>query len=69
MGTDKEAEAAEQLKNANTCLLLGCGVGALGAASAVIAGAACPLCVVVSPALIGAGLVMRQQAKGKNTER
>jgi hypothetical protein len=63
-----DALAEEKLKDANTCLLLGCGVGALGAASTLVAGAVvCPLCVVVSPALIGIGLVQRLRAKTPNT--
>lgn len=37
----------------------GLGVGAIGVAGAVLLGATCPVCVVATPALIGAGLYRR----------
>lgn len=43
-------------------LAAGLGVGAIGALGAV-AGAVCPLCVVATPALLGAGVVRRVWAK------
>jgi hypothetical protein len=58
----------EQVRGANNCMLLGAGVGVLGAGSALIAGAVCPLCVVVSPALIGLGFARRMQLKFKKRQ-
>lgn len=43
-------------------LAAGAGVGAIGALGAVV-GAVCPLCVVATPALLGAGLVRTAWAK------
>jgi len=37
-------------------------VGAWGAASGVLLGAVCPVCVVAAPALVGVGLLRRWQA-------
>ena len=59
-----EEKKQEELQEANTCVALGAGVGALGLGSALLVGAVCPLCVVVSPALIGLGLVKRLRLKG-----
>lgn len=58
-----ELTAEQKRKDANTCILLGTGVGALGAGTALAVGAACPLCFIVSPALIGFGLIQRFQAR------
>jgi hypothetical protein len=46
----------------NQLLGLGLGIGAWGAASGVLLGAVCPVCVVAAPALVGAGLLRRWQA-------
>lgn len=35
------------------------GIGAFGAAGALLLGAVCPICVVAAPALIGAGVYKR----------
>lgn len=40
----------------------GLGVGAIGVAGALL-GAACPICVVATPALIGVGLYKRWKSK------
>ena len=40
-------------KEGNQLLGLGLGVGAWGAASGVLLGAVCPVCVVAAPALVG----------------
>lgn len=45
-------------KDANTCMALGVGVGVLGAASAM-AGAVCPLCIFITPGLVGYGAYKR----------
>lgn len=61
-------------KDGNTCLALGAGVGVLGAAGAVIAGAVCPLCYFIAPGLLGIGAYKRWKAadlakKSVETER
>jgi hypothetical protein len=35
------------------------GIGAVGAVGAIVGGAVCPLCVIVTPALLGMGLYKR----------
>ena len=37
----------------------GLGIGAFGAISAALLGAVCPICIVATPALVGAGLYKR----------
>jgi len=49
----------EDKKGANTCMALGVGVGALGAASAALSGAVCPLCIFIAPGLVGYGAYKR----------
>ncbi len=49
-------------KEGNQLLGFGLGVGAWGAATGVLLGSVCPLCLVAGPALLGAGLVRRWQA-------
>ena len=56
-----EAEKAE----ANSCIALGGGVAALGAGAAALSGAVCPICIVVAPGLVGAGLYKRWLIKRK----
>ena len=55
----------EKLKEANDCIKLGVGVGALGAGAAIVSGAVCPLCVFIAPALVGVGVVARYREKRK----
>jgi len=55
-------------KEGNQLLGLGVGVGAWGAASGMLLGAVCPVCVVAAPALLGFGLFRRWQA-GRSDER
>ena len=52
-----------KLNEANFCIGLGVGVGAVGFGVGAVAGAICPLCYVVPPILVGVGLVKRHQAK------
>lgn len=52
-GKDKDKQEA------NTCMALGAGVGILGAASTVIAGTVCPLCIFIAPGLVGYGAYKR----------
>jgi hypothetical protein len=58
-----EDTAESERKDANSLLGMGIGVGAFGAASALLLGAVCPLCVVVAPALVGAGVYKRVRCK------
>jgi hypothetical protein len=44
-------------------IVTGVSVGAIGVAGAVLLGATCPVCVVATPALIGAGLYKKWRAK------
>ena len=57
--SEHQADANSEKAEANTCIALGAGVGVLGACAAMAAGALCPICVVVAPGLIGAGLIKR----------
>ena len=47
---------------------MGVGVGVFGAASALLIGATCPLCVVVAPALVGAGVYKRIRSKRRKKD-
>jgi hypothetical protein len=40
-------------------LVAGLGIGTLGAVSAIVGAAVCPICVVATPALLGVGLYKR----------
>jgi hypothetical protein len=46
----------------NRLMVSGVALGAIGAASAVLLGATCPLCVVGAPALVGWGAYKRWKA-------
>lgn len=52
-------DLAREKKDANTCMAIGAGVGALGATGAVVMGAVCPLCYVVAPGLVAIGAYKR----------
>lgn len=56
-----ETETAT-VQEANACMAIGAGVGALGAVSAALAGAVCPICWIVAPGLIGLGALKRRAA-------
>lgn len=45
------------------CTAVGVGVGALGAVAGTLSGVVCPLCLVITPALIGAGVWAVQAEK------
>lgn len=62
-GSETQAEHAEGTR----LIASGIGLGALGAASAVVLGATCPLCVVGAPALVGFGFYKRWKANRKAT--
>jgi hypothetical protein len=53
----------EELLDAKTCLIAGAGIGAFGAASALTAGAVCPLCLIATPALLGLGAYKHYRSK------
>ena len=57
-----EQGAAQARKDGNAFLASGLGIGAFGVASGVLLGAVCPVCVVATPALIGAGVYKRVRA-------
>jgi len=48
---------------ANGKLKWGVGLGIFAAASYAFLGTVCPLCLIASPALIGAGLLARAKAR------
>ena len=60
---DPDPIADERRKDANTMIAAGLGVGAFGAASLALVGAACPLCVVAAPALVGLGVIQRIRSR------
>lgn len=51
-----------EIREANTCMALGAGLGAAGTGTALLVGATCPLCVVIAPALFGFGVWKRIMA-------
>jgi heme O synthase-like polyprenyltransferase len=46
-------------RESNRILATGAGIGALGAITAIVGTAACPVCVVAAPAFLGVGLYRR----------
>ena len=55
-------DRAERRAHADQMLGMGVGIGAFGIASLATLGAVCPACVIVAPALVGAGLYKRIRA-------
>jgi len=47
-------------------LLAGAGVGAIGVVGAIVGAAACPVCVVATPALLGVGLYKRWRERAQS---
>jgi len=60
---ERVREPSEELTQANGKLKWGVGLGVFAAASYALLGTVCPLCLIASPALIGAGLFGRAKAK------
>ena len=60
--TAAEACAAEA-REGTRLMVSGVGLGAIGAASAAVLGATCPVCVVGAPALVGWGAYRRWRAR------
>jgi hypothetical protein len=51
-------------------LTMGLGIGAVGAVGALVGAAACPVCIVATPALLGVGLYKRwkEHAEARHAE-
>ena len=58
-------QTQQQLTDAGACLAMGAGVGTIGTASALLLGVTCPICIVMTPALIGMGLAKGHAARKK----
>lgn len=52
---NKKRTIVKPQHEANSCIVLGAGVGVIGASSAALTGAVCPLCIFIAPGLIGYG--------------
>ena len=59
LGAADSVNLKREKQDANTCMAIGAGVGALGATGAVVLGAVCPLCYVVAPGLVAIGAYKR----------
>lgn len=57
--TPASSDRGDEIREANSCIALGAGVGAMGAGAAMLVGVTCPLCVVIAPALVGYGVWKR----------
>lgn len=55
MTNTSEQNRNAELRTANACIAFGASLGAVGTGTALLAGATCPLCVVLAPMLIGFG--------------
>jgi hypothetical protein len=62
-GMSKESVKRPEGAPGNDMISMGVGIGAIGVAGAVFLGAACPVCVVATPALIGVGLFQKWRAR------
>lgn len=68
MNTQTTHDSQEALREANSCLAMGAGIGAVGTTTAILAGATCPLCFVLAPALIGVGAWKRYQIRRESAK-
>ena len=68
MTTRTTHDSTEELRQANSCLVLGAGLGAVGTTTALVAGATCPLCLVLAPVLIGVGAWKRYRIRREAAE-
>lgn len=59
MTNSTQSDRHAELREANSCMALGAGLGAVGTGTALLAGATCPLCIVIAPALFGLGVWKR----------
>ncbi|MBD3262065.1 MAG: hypothetical protein GF334_10445 [Candidatus Altiarchaeales archaeon] len=60
--------AEEKKDSGNTELIVGTSLSAYAAASTIVTGAVCPLCVIASPLLLGVGLIKKIKNQIDNTE-
>ncbi len=65
MAEDESSMKRTETTEANTLILGGLGVGAIGIISAAIGGAVCPACLVAAPALFGIGAYKRWRAAAR----
>jgi hypothetical protein len=65
---NREQQIQQELRDAGSCLAMGAGVGTVGTASTLLLGATCPICVIMTPALIGMGLVKGYLARKKRAK-
>lgn len=63
MNITTPSERDAEIRDANTYMAFGAGLGALGTGAALLAGATCPLCVVIAPAMFGVGAWKRIAAQ------
>lgn len=70
---DLQSEQTKHLtsekREANHCMALGAGVGALGVGAALATGAVCPICFIVAPGIVGAGILKRWYINKAEKER
>ncbi len=55
-------------KEGNDYLFMAGGVGAYGVTVAAVTGAVCPACLVITPALVGAGIYKKMKSKKENKD-
>ncbi len=63
MESAKKQSSQERVKDGNTCIGMGVGIGAVSVGAAVVTGAVCPFCYLAVPALVGMGFYERREAK------
>ena len=63
MTDSNQTHRHEEIREANSCMAVGAGLGAVGTGTALLAGTTCPLCVVIAPALFGLGVWKRIRAQ------
>lgn len=59
-----------KIRESTQYLAMGVGIGAFGVLGAIVGTAVCPVCVVATPALLGAGLYKRwkeRSERGRST--
>lgn len=58
----------QERREASSCIALGIGVGALGVGGAILSSAVCPICFIVAPGLVGAGVYKHRKLRRKRAE-
>ena len=69
MADERDREKDTGTNDANSLIVGGLGIGAFGILSAAIGGAACPVCVVAAPALLGVGAYKRWKGRRREARR